>query len=307
VVYGHEAAGIVEEVGDGVTVEPGRSVVVTLIRACGECRRCRRGELVACESTFALDARSPLTSLSGQPITQGHKCGAFAEQVVVHESQVVAIDESIPAAPASLLACGVITGIGAVLNTAAVEPGSSVAVIGCGGVGLNVVQGARIAGAGVIVAVDPQPTKLELARRLGATHIADPTGDDAAAVIAEATGGFKADYVFVATGARAALDSALALVDAMGALVVVGMPPDGVTGTYDPGWLAGLNQRILGSKMGTSVIARDVPALLERYRAGEVELDGLISRTFTLEQVNEAIDEVRSGSALRNVIVFDPA
>jgi Zn-dependent alcohol dehydrogenase len=194
-----------------------------------------------------------------------------------------------------------------VLNTAQVEAGSSVAVIGCGGVGLNVVQGARLARAGVIVAVDPQPTKLDLARRLGATHTADPTADDVAAVIAGATGGFKADYVFVATGARSALDGALPLVDSMGALVVVGMPPDGVTGTYDPGWLAGLNQRILGSKMGTSVIARDIPALIERYEAGEIELDGLISRTFALDQINAAIDEVRAGSALRNVIVFDHA
>ena len=307
VVYGHEAAGTVEEVGEGVDLEPGRSVVVTLVRACGECRRCRRGELVACESTFALDRHSPLTSSAGEAIVQGHRCGAFAEQVVVHASQVVSIDSTVAPASASLLACGVITGIGAVLNTAAVERGSSVAVIGCGGVGLNVVQGARLAGAGVIVAVDPQPAKLELALRLGATHTADPSSADVAAVIADATGGFKADYVFVATGARAALDDALSLVDSMGALVVVGMPPDGVTGTYDPGWLAGLNQRILGSKMGTSVITRDIPALLERYRAGEVELDGLISRTFTLDHINEAIDEVRAGSALRNVIVFDPA
>ena len=307
VVYGHEAAGIVEEVGEGVDVAPGQSVVVTLIRACGHCRHCRRGELVACQSTFALDRRSPLSTPGGEPIVQGHRCGAFADQVVVHQSQVVVIDPSVAPASASLLACGVITGVGAVLNTAAVAPGSAVIVIGCGGVGLNVVQGARLAGAGVIVAVDPQPTKLELARRLGATHTADPTRDDVAAVLADATDGSKADYVFVATGARAALDSALALVDSMGALVVVGMPPDGVTGTYDPGWLAGLNQRILGSKMGTSVISRDVPALLARYRAGEVELDGLISRTFPLEQINEAIDEVRAGSALRNVIVFDPA
>jgi Zn-dependent alcohol dehydrogenase len=307
VVYGHEAAGIVEEVGEGVDVATGESVVVTLIRSCGQCRHCLRGEPVACQSTFELDRRSPLSSLDGEPIVQGHKCGAFAEQVVVHESQVVAVDPSVAPASASLLACGVITGIGAVLNTAAVEPGSAVVVIGCGGVGLNVVQGARLAAAGVIVAVDPQASKLELARRLGATHTADPSRDDVAAVVADATGRCKADYVFVATGARAGLDGALSLVDSMGALVVVGMPPDGVTGTYDPGWLAGLNQRILGSKMGTSVIGRDVPALLARYRAGEVELDGLISRTFPLEQINEAIDEVRAGSALRNVIVFDRA
>jgi len=155
-----------------------------------------------------------------------------------------------------------------------------------------------------IVAVDVQPSKLDLARRLGATHVAVPGTDDVAAIVNEVSEGLMADYVFVATGSPAALASALGLVGSMGALVVVGMPPDGVTGTYDPGWLAGLNQRILGSKMGTSVIARDVPALAERYRNGELELDGLISRTFTLDQINEAMDEVRAGSALRNVIVF---
>jgi Zn-dependent alcohol dehydrogenase len=277
-------------------------VVVTLIRSCGECRHCRRGETVACTGSFALDSRSPLSTLAGDPVGHGLKCAAFAEQVVVHASQVVAIDDSVDPASASLLACGVITGVGAALNTAAVEPGSTVVVIGCGGVGLNVVQGARLAGAATIVAVDPQPSKWELARRLGATHTTSP--EDVAAVAAKATQGSGADYVFVATGARAALESALSLVGAMGALVVVGMPPDGVTGSYDPGWLAGLNQRILGSKMGTSVIARDVPALLDRYWAGELELDALISRTFTLDEIDEAFAEVRAGSALRNVILF---
>jgi Zn-dependent alcohol dehydrogenase len=303
-VFGHEAAGVVAEVGAGVALDVGQRVVVTLIRACGECRHCRRGEHVACSTRFALDDRSPLSTPDGEPVVHGHRCAAFAEQVVVHRSQVVVLDDAVDPAPASLLACGVITGVGAVVNTAAVDPGSTVVVIGCGGVGLNVVQGARLAGAGVTVAVDPQPAKRDLALRLGATHTADPMTDDLVAVVTDAAGA-KADYVFVATGARAALDGALALVDSMGALVVVGMPPDGVTGTYDPGWLAGLNQRILGSKMGTTVIERDVPRLVERYRAGEIELDGLISRTFTLDEINAAMAEVRSGSALRNVIVFD--
>jgi Zn-dependent alcohol dehydrogenase len=262
---------------------------------------------VACTATFPLDEHSPLSSPDGRPVVHGLRCAAFAEQVVVHASQVVPIPAGVEPAPASLLACGVITGVGAVINTAGVEPGSTVVVVGCGGVGLNVVQGARLAGADVIVAVDMQAAKLELARRLGATHVADPSTDDVPAIVRDSSGGLMADYVFVATGARAALDGALSLVGSMGALVVVGMPPDGVTGTYDPGWLAGLNQRILGSKMGTSVIERDVPALLGRYRAGEIELDALISRTFALEQINEAIAEVRAGSALRNVIVFDDA
>ena len=305
VVYGHEAAGVVAEVGEGVELAIGQAVVVTLIRSCGECRRCRRGELVACTTKFRLDEHSPLTTPDGETIVHGLRTAAFAEQVVVHSSQVVAIDDSVEPRLAALLACGVITGVGAVVNTAAVEPGSTVVVIGCGGVGLNVVQGARLAGAGSIVAVDVQPAKLELARRLGATHVAVPGTDDVAAVVTAVSDGLMADYVFVVTGSPAALGGALALVGSMGALVVVGMPPNGVTGTYDPGWLAGLNQRILGSKMGTSVVSRDVPALVERYRAGELELDGLISRTFTLDQINEAMDEVRAGSALRNVIVFD--
>jgi Zn-dependent alcohol dehydrogenase len=304
IVYGHEAAGVVEEVGDGVSLDVGQSVVVTLIRSCGECRRCKRGEFVACTATFPLDERSPLTTVDGVGIAHGLRTAAFAEQVVVHESQVVAIDDAIDPKAAALLACGVITGVGAVVNTAAVEPGSTVVVIGCGGVGLNVVQGARMAGAAAIVAVDVQPAKLALAGRLGATEVAVAGTDDVAAIVRSVTEGSMADYVFVATGSPAALGGALALVGSMGALVVVGMPPDGVTGSYDPGWLAGLNQRILGSKMGTSVIARDVPALLGRYRAGELELDALISRTFTLDQINDAMDEVRAGSALRNVILF---
>jgi Zn-dependent alcohol dehydrogenase len=306
-VYGHEAAGVVAEVGDGASLDVGQSVVVTLLRSCGECRRCKRGELVACTTTFPLDERSPLTTVDGVSIVQGLRTAAFAEQVVVHESQVVAIDDAIDPKAASLLACGVITGVGAVVNTAQVEPGSTVVVIGCGGVGLNVVQGARLAGALAIVAVDVQPAKLALARRLGATEVAVAGTDDVATIVRAVTEGSMADYVFVATGSPAALGGALALVGSMGALVVVGMPPDGITAAYDPGWLAGRNQRILGSKMGTSVIARDVPALLARYRAGELELDGLISRTFTLDQVNEAMDEVRAGSALRNVIVFADA
>ncbi|HZB43433.1 MAG TPA: alcohol dehydrogenase catalytic domain-containing protein [Ilumatobacter sp.] len=305
IVYGHEAAGVVAEVGSGVAFHVGQSVVVTLIRSCGDCRRCKRGEFVACTTTFALDQRSPLTTHDGETILHGLRTAAFAEQVVVHASQVVAVDDAIDPKAASLLACGVITGVGAVVNTAAVELGSTVVVIGCGGVGLNVVQGARLAGAGAIVAVDVQPAKLELARRLGATDVAVAGVDDVAAVVRSVSDEAMADYVFVATGSPAALGGALGLVGSMGALVVVGMPPEGVSGSYDPGWLAGLNQRILGSKMGTSVIARDIPALLGRYRAGELELDGLISRTFTLDQINEAMDEVRAGSALRNVIVFN--
>jgi len=224
---------------------------------------------------------------------------------VVHASQIVPIDDAIPAASASLLACGVITGVGAVLNTAQVAPSSIVVVLGCGGVGLNVVQGGALAKAAIIVASDPQVAKRDLAIHLGATHAVDPMSDDITAAVDRLTNGKMADYVFVATGAPAALASADRLVGTMGAIVVVGMPATGVAGQFDPGALAARNQRILGSKMGASVIARDIPRLVARYHDGGLELDGLVSRRFALDDINEAMDEVRSGSALRNVIVFD--
>lgn len=304
-VWGHEAAGRIVDVGAGVGFDIGQRVVVTLIRSCGECQRCQRGAEVACTESFALDEQSPLRDAGGSAVAHGMRTAAFAESVVVHASQIVPIDEEMPAASASLLACGVITGVGAVLNTAAVESGSTVLVLGCGGVGLNVVQGAALAKANTIIASDLQPTKLDLAIHLGATHSVDPSADDIATVVADLTAGQMADYVFVATGAPAALASADRLVGTMGAIVVVGMPATGVAGQFDPGAIAARNQRILGSKMGTSVIARDIPKLVARYHDGALELDSLVSTTFPLEQINEAMDGVRSGAALRNVIVFE--
>lgn len=304
-VWGHEAAGTIAEVGEGVGFEVGTPVVVTLIRSCGECIRCQRGAEVACRTQFLLDGRTPLTDHDGSPIVHGMRTGAFAEEVVVHASQIVPLTDDVPLDAASLLACGVITGVGAVLNTAQVEPMSTVVVLGCGGVGLNVVQGAAIADAAAIVAVDLHATKRDLAIHLGATHAADPVDDDLVGMVAELTDGAMADYVFVATGAASALAGADELVGTMGAVVIVGMPATGIGGRFDPGQLAGRNQRILGSKMGTTVIARDIPRLIQRYQDGELVLDGLISRRFALDQINEAMDEVRAGSALRNVIVFD--
>jgi Zn-dependent alcohol dehydrogenase len=306
-VWGHEAAGTIEAVGDGVGFEIGQRVVVTLIRSCGDCARCQRGAEVACREVFPLDDTSPLTDRHGASIVHGMRTAAFAEQVVVHASQIVPIDDDVPIAAASLLACGVITGVGAVVNTARVEPGSTVVVLGCGGVGLNVVQGAALAGASTIVATDLHEAKRDHAIHLGATHSADPASDDLGALVLELTDGMMADYVFVATGAPAALSSADALVGTMGAIVIVGMPATGVSGAFDPGALAGRNQRILGSKMGTSVIARDIPALVARYHDGELELDGLVSDTFPLASINQAIADVSAGAALRNVIVFERA
>jgi Zn-dependent alcohol dehydrogenase len=304
-VYGHEAAGVVEEIGAGVTaLLPGDHVVVTLIRSCGHCYYCDRGTPVTCATTFPLDERSPLTAADGGPIAHGLRTGAFAEYAVVDESQAVVIPRDLHLESASLLACGAITGFGAVVNTAGVEPGSSVAVIGVGGVGLNSLQGAVFQAAEPIVAVDVSDAKLKAARKFGATHTVNSSNDDPGSAVRAATGGRGADYVFVTVGAKAAVDQALSLVAPAGAVVLVGMPATGVMTEIDPGTIADLNQRILGSKMGGARIQTDIPMLIDLYRAGRLKLDELISGRYPLADINKAIASVKRGEALRNVIVF---
>jgi len=304
-VYGHEAAGVVAEVGPGVAgVAPGDHVVVTLIRSCGHCRSCARDLPVACETRFPLDRDTPLHGAGGEALVHGLRTGAFAEYVVVEASQVVAIPDDIPFDSASLLACGVITGFGAVTNTAAVPAGSDVVVIGTGGVGLNAVQGAAHVGARSVVAVDLSDDKLAAARRFGATATVNPGRQDLAAAVRAATDGRGADYVFVTVGAKAAFDQSYGLLAPAGAVVLVGMPASGVLSAFDPGTLAGASQRILGSKMGSARIADDIPRLVGLYRAGRLKLDELITGRYALEEINEAIASVNRGEALRNVILF---
>jgi Zn-dependent alcohol dehydrogenase len=304
-VYGHEAAGVVEGLGPGVEgFAAGDHVVVTLIRSCGSCTPCSRGETVHCAATFGGDRPGPLTTLDGQAIVQGLRTGAFAERVVVDHSQAVVIPTAIPLDSAALLACGVITGYGAVINTAQVEPGSSVVVIGTGGVGLNAVQGAALAGARTIIAVDLSDAKLEAAKALGATHTVNPEREDVVGVVRGLTDGCAADYVLVTVGAKAAVEQGPDLLRRGGTMVIVGIPASGVLATIDPGAIANDGQRILGSKMGSARIAVDVPRLVELYEEGSLKLDELISGRYALEEINEAIASARSGEALRNVIVF---
>ena len=304
-VYGHEAAGVIEAIGPGVKrLKVGDHVVATLIRSCGGCPSCSEGAPVFCEEVFPLDLKSPLTDAAGASIVHGMRIGAFAEHVVVDSSQVAVIPKDMPLDVASLIACGVITGMGAVVNTASVRTGNSVVVIGCGGVGLNSVQGARIAGASPIIAVDVADGKLEAARAFGATHTINAKTQDVAAKVAEFTHGRKADYVFVTVGVGGATEQAISLMKRNGATVLVGMPPSGVNATFDPGWVAADGQRILGSKMGSARLPIDVPKIVELYKAGRLKLEELITARYPLEQINEAVASSRSGAALRNVIVF---
>ncbi len=304
-VYGHEAAGVVEEVGPGVTgAELGDHVVVTLIRSCGCCHFCSQGQPVMCETTFRLDEDGPLRSKDGEAIHQGLRTGAFAERVVVDASQVVRVPKDLPLDSASLLACGVITGLGAVVNTAEVRPASTVAVVGTGGVGLNSVQGAALGGARTVIAIDLSDDKLAASKGFGATDTVNPAKEDAAQAVRALTEGRGADYVFVTVGAKAAIEQGFALLCRGGTLVIVGMPASGVTAAFDPATFANEGQRVLGSKMGSARLQVDVPKLVDLYRQGRLKLDELISGRYPLEEINEAVASARRGEALRNVILF---
>ncbi len=307
-VYGHEAAGVVAEVGAGVThLKPGDHAVVTLIRSCGHCPSCSRGAPVRCETTFPLDQQSPLTVRgTGEVLGHGLRTAAFAEEVVVEASQAIAIPEDMPLDCAALLACGVLTGVGAVINTAGVRPGDSVVVIGTGGVGLNAVQGAALAGAAPIIALDLSEAKREAALRFGATQAVDPAADDVVGYVRALNGGRLADWAFVTVGAKAAMDQATKLIGRGGGVVIVGMPASGVFARYDPGWLAADEQRILGSKMGSARLPIDIPHLVAAWKQERLKLEELITGRYPLDQINEAIASVRRGEALRNVIVFGP-
>ena len=301
-IYGHEAAGHVSAVGAGVRgVAVGDPVVVTLIRACGTCPSCAGGSPVACESDMA---SGPLTDADGAALHQAMNTGGFAERVVVDQSQVVRLSDGIAMEAASLLACGVITGVGAVVNAAGLRAGQDVVVIGAGGVGLNAIQGARIAGARRIIAVDMSEEKLAIAKEFGATDGVLATQGKPWRAAKKATGR-GADAVFVTVGAIPAYDTAPKYLANGGKVIMVGMPHSGAMSSYEPVMLAATGQGMVGSKMGDVVIARDIPWMVDLYEQGRLKLDELISGRWSLEQINEAIADTKTGSAKRNVIVFD--
>jgi S-(hydroxymethyl)glutathione dehydrogenase / alcohol dehydrogenase len=303
-VPGHESAGHIEEVGEGVTsVKPGDPVVLSLLRSCGQCLFCKTGRPNMCEAKWPLDTESRLRNKQGQSIGHGVRVGSFAEYVVADQSQVVKIPANMPMDRAALLACGVITGYGAVVNRAKVEPANSVAVIGVGGVGLNAIQGAAICGAYPIIAVDRLDSKLETSRQFGATHILNTTKvKDPVQAIKEMTAGRGADYVFITVGNTAAVRQGLHMTGRRGMAVIVGLATDPMTSV--PMEYIDDEKSLTGSFMGSTNLQIDIPRMVTLYQAGILKLDELISNRYSLDRINDAIEEVKRGEVLRNLIVF---
>jgi len=302
-VFGHEAAGHVAALGPGTDgPAPGSPVIVTLLRACGACAPCAEGRSVRCQ-TPRPGIAGPLSQGDGAPLSQGLACAAFAERAVVHRSQIAPLPADIDMAAASLLACGVITGLGAAINTAQIRPGEAVVVIGAGGVGLNAIQGARIAGAARILAIDTHPAKLEAALAFGATD-AMTTGDAAPWREARRLLGRPADAVLVTVGSAAAYAQAPRYLGPAGRMVAVGMPPSGAEARYEPVQLAASGQRFLGSLMGDVVLARDIPWMVDLYAQGRLKLDELVSGRWRPDELHTAIADTRTGAARRNVILW---
>jgi Zn-dependent alcohol dehydrogenase len=305
-VGGHETAGHVEEVGAAVAaVKPGDPVIVSLLESCGECFYCLRGRPYFCETKATYDVRGTLTNERGEDVIQKARVGGFAEYVLVHESQLVKIPADLPLDVASLLACGVTTGFGAVVNRARVPPLCSVVIIGVGGVGLNSLQGAVLCGANPVVAVDILDPKLERAREFGATHTINAQTADVVATVKELTGGRGADYVFVTVGSSAALQQAFALLARRGSAVMVGLPPASDPPLSVPAAELALTEKtVTGGFMGSICPQVDIPALIALYKAGRYKLDELIAGRYPFAEINKALESSAAGEALRNVIVF---
>jgi S-(hydroxymethyl)glutathione dehydrogenase/alcohol dehydrogenase len=302
-VLGHESAGVVEKVGSSVTkVKVGDRVVVAFVTSCGACDACVTGKPYLCRNTQAL-GRIGRISLKGQPMMQFANMSAFAEKQLVHENACVHIPEGVPFEAAALVGCSVMTGVGAVSNTAKVPVGSTVAVVGAGGVGLNIIQGARLAGASRIIAVDLLENKLAAAKEFGATDVVDGSKGDSVQQVQQITGG-GVDFAFEAIGLAKTAEQCWGMIKPGGKAVVVGMVPFGQTVNV-PGHEFVLGEKsILGSFYGSTRQQYDMPWLMELYRQGRLKIDELITRRYELGQINEAYEALKNGEVNRSVITF---
>jgi S-(hydroxymethyl)glutathione dehydrogenase / alcohol dehydrogenase len=306
-VLGHEPAGIVEAVGEGVThVKPGDHVIGCLSAFCGNCEYCLSGRPNMCGGAATMRPKTgpPRLSKDGQTIYQFAHLSSFAERMLVHENAVVKIRNDMPLDRAALIGCGVTTGLGAALNTAKVPAGSTCVVIGCGGVGLSAIQGCRIAGAARIVAVDTMPWKLELAKTVGATDGVNAKDGDAVKAVQSVLGG-GADFAFECIGTKQTAAQVVAMVKKGGTAVWVGVVPVGDNVEVRAIDVVMSGKKILGSMMGDNRFRVDMPRYVDFYLSGQLKLDEMISARLKLDQVNHAIDEMRKGTAARSVIVFD--
>jgi S-(hydroxymethyl)glutathione dehydrogenase / alcohol dehydrogenase len=304
-ILGHEAAGIVESVGPYVTeFKPGDHVIACLSVFCGHCAYCLTGRTHLCQSRpVRTPQEPPKLTWNGSPVNQFANLSAYAEKMLVHENGLVKVKNDMPLDRAALIGCGVTTGVGAVLNTARVEAGATVAVYGAGGVGLAVIQGARIAGAGMIIAVDVFEKKLAQARELGATHAVDASKVDPVKAIREMTGG-GVEYAFEAIGLKKAAEQAFECIRPGGTATVIGMIPVGQKLELE-GSVFLREKRIQGCSMGSNRFKVDMPKYVDFYQRGLLRLDEMITRRGRLEDVNDAFRAMKAGEVARTVLMFD--
>jgi len=307
-ILGHESAGVVEEVGDRVTyVQPGDHVIACLSVFCGHCDQCLSGHPNRCANRAELQrgkTERPRLSQDGKPVIQFADIAGYAEKMLLHENAVVKITKEMPLDKAALIGCGVTTGVGAALNTAKVEPGSTVAVFGAGGVGLAAIQGARIAGARRIIAVDVFENKLATAKRLGATDTVDASSADPVKAIKEMTGG-GVDYSFEAIGLKTTAEQAFYCLGPGGTATVIGMIPAGQKVEIEGRYFYLSERKIQGSTMGSNRFRIDMPRYIDFYMQGRLNLDDMVSRKAPLDGVNEAFRAMKAGEVARTVLMFD--
>jgi S-(hydroxymethyl)glutathione dehydrogenase/alcohol dehydrogenase len=303
-VLGHEAAGIVEEIGDSVTtVQPGDHVVACLSGFCGHCEQCLAGHPNLCTAGIvARKGDKPRLTQDGRKLTQFLNLGTYAEKMLLHENSIVKVDADLPLDVVALISCGVLTGMGAALRTAGLQPGQTVAVYGCGGVGLSIIQGARIGGARQIIAVDQFDTKLEMAKRVGATHTVNSTQDDAVKSVRELSGG-GVDHSFEAVGIGSLMRQAIESLGIRGTCTIVGVPPP-TTIIEVPFMAIRPECKVQTSRMGSNRFRIDIPRYLEFYRQGRLLLDEMVSVRSDLGGVNEAFRAMKAGEVARTVLTF---
>jgi len=305
-VLGHESAGVVEAVGSDVTyVKPGDHVITCLSAFCGHCEHCITGRMSLCQEPELQRPMDQPTRLAknDEPIAQFLNLSSFAEYMLVHEHAIVKIRDDMPLDRAALIGCGVTTGVGAVIHTAAVEPGATVAVIGCGGVGLSAINGAAIAGAARIIAIDMVDSKLELARKFGATDVVNASETDVIGEVREMTGG-GVHYSFEAIGLKQTAEQAFKILSFGGTATVVGMIPVGtMVELHGPEFL--MERKMQGSNMGSNRFRVDMPRFIDFYLQGRLHLDDLISGRIKLDDINDGLEALESGEVARNVIMFE--